>query len=135
MKYVSLAVRNLTRQKIRSILLGGVIAFGLFFMFLISSASAGIKSNFYNNIADLIAGEIFITRFEKDNADDRIREIIRSDEEIMGFINESGIDIEHIHKRSDLSAYLIFEGKTERSRIDGVDWEDETQLEDCTLNQ
>ncbi|MFQ3547042.1 MAG: hypothetical protein SNJ56_01790, partial [Termitinemataceae bacterium] len=58
-RLISMAFRNLSRQKRRSFLLGGAIAFGIMIVTIISSLAGGLMGNVAANIAHLFAGHAF----------------------------------------------------------------------------
>ena len=55
--YASIALRNLNRQKKRSILLGGAIAFGIMIVTLINGFAGSLSPNLSQNFAHLLAGD------------------------------------------------------------------------------
>ena len=65
MTLLRIAVRNLNRQKKRSILLGVAIAFGFMIITLVNAFAAGFVVNIRENVSQLIAGHLFITGYEK----------------------------------------------------------------------
>ena len=66
MKLIKLALRNLLRQKRRSILLGSAIAFGILFITLINGFTGSFIENVGENFSHLLAGHIFIDGVEMD---------------------------------------------------------------------
>ena len=59
-----IAMRNITRQKKRSVLLGGAIAFGVMIITLIGSFTTGITNNASANFTNVLGGQIYITGHE-----------------------------------------------------------------------
>ncbi|HUX52215.1 MAG TPA: hypothetical protein VMW73_15580, partial [Spirochaetia bacterium] len=78
MKSILMALRNLNRQKKRSFLLGGAIAFGLMIVTIINGFTGSFVQNVDENFSHLFAGHIFITGTEK-LANGRRVSIIRDD--------------------------------------------------------
>ena len=130
MNAARIALRNLSRQKRRSFLLGGAVAFGILVITLITSLAAGFMVNVQENFASFLAGHIFVSGFEK-SASGRLLEVIRDDQELLDAImNASGFDGSAIARRSSLSGNLIFEGRSVMQSVTGVDWTAETKLAD-----
>ena len=82
MNAARIALRNLSRQKRRSILLGGAVAFGILVITLITSLAAGFMVNVQENFASFLAGHIFVSGFEK-SASGRLLEVIRDEAQRM----------------------------------------------------
>ena len=127
MNTVKLALRNLTRQKKRSILLGSAVAFGIMIVTVINGFAAAFVQNVSENFANLEAGHIFVQGVEK-TASGRENSIIRNDKEIMDAAVAAGIPARYITKRSGFQATLRYEGRSARLAISGVDFASETFL-------
>ncbi len=127
MEILKLALRNLTRQKKRTILLGSAIAFGIMIVTVINGFAGAFIVNISENFADLAAGHIFIQGVEK-SASGRESEIIRDDSLLMQAVKDSGIPAKYISKRSSVEASLTFASKQARTTIDGVDFANESYL-------
>lgn len=124
---ISMAFRNLSRQKRRSFLLGGAIAFGIMIVTIISSLAGGLMGNVAANIAHLFAGHVFIEGVEKSPSGKNL-EIIRDDMVINDTIQAAGLSDAYIQKRSGAAVTLIFEGKKTQQSIIGVDFDKERLL-------
>jgi putative ABC transport system permease protein len=122
-----MAFRNLSRQKRRSFLLGGAIAFGIMIVTIISSLAGGLMGNVAANIAHLFAGHVFIEGVEKSPSGKNL-EIIRDDMVINDTIQAAGLSDAYIQKRSGAAVTLIFEGKKTQQSIIGVDFDKERLL-------
>jgi len=129
MEILKLALRNLSRQKRRTILLGSAIAFGIMIVTIISGFAGAFIVNISENFADLAAGHIFIQGVEK-SATGREEDIIRDDSLLMKAVKEADIPAKYISKRSSVEASLTFQSKQARTTIDGVDFASETFLPD-----
>jgi putative ABC transport system permease protein len=130
MNAARIALRNLSRQKRRSFMLGGAIAFGILIITLITSLAAGFMVNVQENFASFLAGHIFIAGYEK-SPSGRLVEIIRDDRKLLDAVtNASGIGGAAIARRSALGGNLIFEGRSVMQSVTGVDWTDEMKLAD-----
>ncbi|MDA8409279.1 MAG: FtsX-like permease family protein [Treponema sp.] len=129
MDILKLALRNLLRQKKRTILLGSAIAFGIMIVTIINGFAGAFIDNISENFANLAAGHIFIQGVEK-SASGRESEIIRDDSLLMQAIKDAGIPAKYISKRSSVEASLTFASKQARTTIDGIDFANETYLPD-----
>lgn len=122
------AFRNLSRQKKRSFLLGGAIAFGILIIVLVNTFAAGFVANVQENFSQLLAGHIFLQGFEKSESG-KLLGVIRDDGVLVQAIRDTpGLRPRSISRRSSLEGNLIFEGRSIRQEITGVDWEEEPLL-------
>jgi putative ABC transport system permease protein len=127
MELVKLALRNLSRQKKRTILLGGAIAFGIMIVTVINGFVGAFVSNISENFANLVAGHVFIQGVEK-SASGKEFDIIRDDSTLLAAAKEVGIPAKYVTKRSSFQGTLIFAGKSAQLTIAGVDFASETFL-------
>jgi putative ABC transport system permease protein len=129
MEIVKLALRNLSRQKKRTFLLGGAIAFGIMIVSIINGFVGAFVSNISENFANLAAGHVFIQGVEK-SASGKELDIIRDDSVLLAAAKEAGIPAKYVTKRSSFQGTVVFAGKTTQLTIDGVDFANETFLPD-----
>jgi putative ABC transport system permease protein len=128
MKSVRIALRNLSRQKKRSFLLGGAIGFGILIITLVTSLSAGFLVNVQENFSSFLAGHIFVAGYEK-SPSGLLISVIRDDRELLDAVmNTPGLAVRSIARRSEMSGNLIFEGQSVFQSVTGVDWSEETEL-------
>lgn len=123
MKNILIAFRNLNRQKKRSFLLGGAIAFGILVITLINGFTGSFVTNVSENFSHLFGGQIFIDGFEKSPSGRRIS-IIRDDRVLMKAIKESEIPTTYVTKASSFSGTLIFQNNTAAQRVVGTEWQE-----------
>jgi putative ABC transport system permease protein len=126
---VKLALRNLSRQKKRTILLGGAIAFGIMIVTLINGFAGAFVTNISENFANLAAGHVFVQGVEK-SASGRESNIVRDDSILMEAAKEAGIPARYVTKRSTIEANLLNGSRSARIAVDGVDFSIETYLPD-----
>ena len=69
MKTVSLALRNLTRNKRRNAILAVAIAFGFFVVTAIDGLTTGMVGNLENQITQLVGGNVVVQGLEWLNSD------------------------------------------------------------------
>ncbi|MBL7005771.1 MAG: ABC transporter permease [Spirochaetia bacterium] len=129
MKLIRLALRNLLRQKRRSILLGSAIAFGILFITLINGFTGSFIENVGENFSNLMAGHIFIDGVEKSSSGKDLY-LIDDDSRIMDAIEKSGIEYNFLTKRSEIRGTLLFEGNGINQSIVGADWEKESYFKE-----
>jgi len=127
MEILKLALRNLTRQKKRTILLGSAIAFGIMIVTVINGFAGAFVINISENFANLAAGHVFVQGVEK-SASGRESDIIRDDALLMQAVKDAKIPAKYISKRSSAQASLVFAGHNATLAIDGVDFSRETFL-------
>ena len=130
MKTLRIAFRNLSRQKKRSFLLGGAIAFGILIITLVNSFTAGFVENVQENFSHFFAGHVFLTGYEK-SPSGRLITVIRNDEVLIDTIASlENLPIQYVSRRSSLDGTLIFEGESIRQEVVGVNWQEERFLAD-----
>ena len=124
-----IALRNLSRQKKRSLLLGGAIAFGIMIVTLINGFAGAFINNVSENFAYLMAGHVFIQGSEKSASGKRVS-VIRDDSVIFQSVKNSNLVYNFATKASEVSATLVFEGKSIRQNLTGLDIQNSTFLKD-----
>lgn len=129
MRLFLIALRNLNRQKKRSFLLGGAIAFGILIVTVINGFTGSFVGNVSENFSNLMAGHIFIQGVEKD-ADGKTMEVIRDDAVLRNAVDHVGLPLRYTTKRSEFRGTLIFHGESVTQNIVGADWQDEVLLKE-----
>ena len=116
------ALRNVNRQKKRSFLLGGAIAFGVMVITLINGFAGGFVSNVQENVAFLFAGHLFVEGYEK-MPSGRLVPLLRDDRELQRIFAAEELPARSVTRRSEVEAALIFAGESVRQQVVGVDWQ------------
>lgn len=116
-----IAFRNLSRQKKRTFLLGGAIAFGIMIVTLINGFAGAFIRNVSENFAYLMAGHVFVQGSEK-TASGKELHVIRDDSIIFKALEEAGVKYRFATRSSEVMATLVFEGKTTRQTITGLEF-------------
>jgi putative ABC transport system permease protein len=127
METIKLALRNLSRQKKRTFLLGGAIAFGILIVTIINGFVGAFVANISENFANLVAGHVFVQGVEK-SPTGKEYQIIRDDQALLEAFKEAGIPAKYVSKRSDFEGVIVYAGKTAQLNIAGVDFASETFL-------
>ncbi|MEN6499635.1 MAG: FtsX-like permease family protein [Rectinema sp.] len=115
-----IAARNLLRQKKRTALLAGAIAFGIMIVTLINGFAGSFIQNVSENFAYLMGGHVFVSGLEYTPSGRRIS-VIRDDSVIMQALSDSGQKWSSLQKTSETTATLIFEGKSISQNLTGID--------------
>ena len=123
----NIAFRNLNRQKKRSFLLGGAIAFGVAIVTLINGFAGAFSSNVAENFSHLMAGHVFVAGTEKAEGGKSLS-VIRDDAVLTEAVASAGIDARGVTRRSGFSGTLIFEGTKVMTSVSGIELGRETFL-------
>ena len=124
MKTVLIALKNLNRQKRRTFLLGGAIAFGIMVVSLINGFTGSFVENVRENFSQLLAGHIFVEGVEK-TAEGTELSIIRDDTVLLETLAEIDVPVRFVTKRSQFNGSIIFQGEQVRQNITGINWSEE----------
>jgi putative ABC transport system permease protein len=127
MAFAAIALKNLNRQKKRSYLLGGAIAFGVLIVTLIDGFSGAFMRNVSENFSNIAAGHLFVEGSEK-TASGKTLSVIHDDTVLMDVLGKTGIPTTYISKRSIAQGTLIFESRETQITIQGVDFANERSL-------
>ncbi|HCM28777.1 MAG: hypothetical protein A2Z99_21260 [Treponema sp. GWB1_62_6] len=121
-----IAARNAGRQKKRSFLLGGAVAFGFLVITLVNGFTAGIVSTVKENFSYAFGGHLY---FSGAVVSDRGSEIalIEDDSAAVAAIAALG-KVAAVHRRSHGTGSLYFGTAEESQRIVGVDFSDESDF-------
>ena len=115
-KIVRLALRNLTRQKRRSVILAIAIAFGFFVVTAIDGLTSGAVGNLEDSITQLTGGTVLIGGYEKipspeKEGKDQLVNIIRDHDYIKNIVESNGIKYRYFSRFTSSTGQLMFNGK------------------------
>ncbi len=127
MKNIILALRNLGRQKRRSFLLGGAIAFGILVVTFVNGAAGGLARNLERNFSQLLGGEIFLQGVQKTAGGQRI-EVINDDSALTAAIQSSGVPVQSVTRSSAFLGTFLFHGATAVQEVVGIDFAQSASL-------
>lgn len=127
MKYLNIAIRNLSRQKKRSLLLGGAIAFGILMITLVNAFTAGATQNVKENFSYLLAGHIYISE-ETKRDDGEVLDEFLDDSIVLQELEKLGVEDSDMVKRSSMFATMLFNGRQTSQSVQGIRWDQEPQL-------
>jgi len=121
-----IATRNITRQKKRSILLGGAVAFGFLVITLVNGFTSGVVSTTKENFSDIFGGHIYISGTVVSDLGSEIS-VIRDDAATEA-VAALGSSVKAVHYRSNARGTLFFGTREKSQKIDGIDFSDETEF-------
>ncbi|HHW09258.1 MAG TPA: ABC transporter permease [Firmicutes bacterium] len=124
---VRIAFRNTQRQRKRSFLLGGAIAFGVLVITIINAFTAGMIVNVKNNFSFIAGGHIFISGKELSDSG-RVITAINDTAIVDESLKLVEPFVKKVNKRSSSLAQLIFGSWETNHTIEGVDWQKEEEL-------
>ena len=122
-----IALRNLSRQKRRSILLGSALAFGMLILVAVNGFTGGLVSNVQKNFADLVAGHIFFIQMEKGD-DGRLLTMVKDDKAVMETVKTLGLEYTAVTRRTTQMGTVIYSGESVGRQITGVNWLEDNLL-------
>jgi len=122
-----IALRNLSRQKRRSILLGGALAFGMFILVVVNGVTGGLVSSLQKNFSNMISGHIFFLQVQKDS-DGKMIDMITDDAALMAAIKPSKLVYTDLTRRTSILGTVIFGADAASRSITGIDWNEDKKL-------
>jgi len=129
---MKVAFRNISRQKKRSFLLAGAIAFGMLVITLMNALTGGVVGTIRDNFSHALGGHVFITGQEWTDAGQMIMKI-RPDENLDRLLEENAAQIEAFTRRSQAMPTMIFGSKQTMQMLYGVDFTEEDKLLDSLV--
>ncbi len=122
MSVTKIALRNLSRQKRRTFLLGGAIAFGVMVATLVNGFTGGLVMNIEANVSKMVAGHIFMSSVYKDQ---NKRTVMSMDENpaVDAAVKTLKFPVAFTQKRTQIMATLVFESNSMGRTVEGVDWD------------
>jgi len=129
MRFMILAIRNLGRQKRRSFLLGGAIAFGILIVTFVNGFAGGVAGNLEQNFSQLLGGEIFIQGVEKKPSGQRVQ-VITDEAALSAAIADSRIPVKSVTRSSAFLGTFFFHNNSTVQEVVGVDFDVAAPLRD-----
>ena len=126
MKTVSLALRNLTRNKRRNAILAVAIAFGFFVVTAIDGLTTGMVGNLENQITQLVGGNVVAQGLEWLNPETpggkvKLVNIVRDRDYVKNIVDELDIKYDYYSCFTMSGGTLIFNGKKSAIQLYGRD--------------
>ena len=119
----SLGLRNLLRQKRRSLLLGIAIGFGMMILVMANSFAHGISDTLLNRMIVYMSGHMEFAIIEKSKMRNNV---IRDKDRYMALIKENVKGIKEIKENVTTFARLIGNGKGDNAPVVGTTSDEET---------
>ncbi len=120
MQSLRIAYRNVIRNRKRSLLLGGAIAFGFCIFTLVNGFTGGLLGTVSDNFADALGGHIYVTGSEVSAQSSEIT-LIRDTETLEASLNVIEDNIVSYNIRSSARASFIFGSREEALPLNGLD--------------
>lgn len=127
MTWFKLAYRNVYRQKKRSFLLAGAIAFGMLAITLLNTLTGAMATAVKTNFSSALGGHVYMTGEVVSERGYSNQLINRSDIVEQAIANLS-MPVAEVKKRSSARLQLINNSKTDRLQIQGIELANEQQL-------
>ncbi len=126
MKTVSLALRNLTRNKRRNAILAIAIAFGFFVVTVIDGLTTGMVNNLEHQITQLVGGNVIAQGLEwlppqEEGGKAKIVNIVRDRDYIKNVVDDCKINYEYYSCFTMSNGMLIFGGNKSAIQLYGRD--------------
>lgn len=130
-KILNLALRNLTRQKRRNVILAIAIAFGFFVVTFIDGFTTGMVGNLEDMITQLTGGTVLIAGYEKlppeeEGKRSTLVNIVRDRDYIKNLVEENNINYRYFSCYTLAAGQMIFNGKKSISTVYGRDLSEES---------
>ncbi|MCQ2982780.1 MAG: ABC transporter permease, partial [Treponemataceae bacterium] len=136
---ISLAWRNLSRQKQRSAMLAVAIAFGFFVVTGIDGLATGALNNLKNSITRMFGGNVLVQGIEHEILEDgtinlkKNFSLIRDQDFIKHILEDNDIQYESYFQRSTSAGDLLFNGQRLTATVYGCDFAHEDALLDSFI--
>ena len=131
---VSLALKNLTRQKKRNAILAIAIAFGFFVVTAVDGLITGMVKNLENQITQMVGGTVLIQGLEiipydDENKNPSVAAVVRDADYIKNLVENNVKNYESFSCYSITTGQMIFEGKKSISTMYGRDLTEKSLIE------
>lgn len=123
---LKISARNVWRQKKRSFLLAGAIAFSMFVITIVNGLTGGVVDNIRVNFSHALGGHVFISGSEY--RDQGIVYLIADEQALLDSLAHYETSIESITRRSQAMPSLIFGSRQAMQLVYGVDFSEEDKL-------
>lgn len=132
MRYLSVAFKNIGREKKRSFLLAGALAFGLTVIFLVGGLADGILSSFINQQSAMLSGHVVVTGYQLNNRDQLIS-LMEDNELLEEQAQEFFPDLVRVNQRTVKMGTLINGNESRSQLVVGMDAQQEAGLRDLLV--
>ena len=122
-----IAWRNITRQRKRTFLLAGAIAFAVFVITVVNGYTGGLVDAVRENFTQTFGGHIYISGSVLSPSGRQV-DVLRDTDILVDAISAADLDVEEINYRSRTLANLIYTTSEALQIVDGVDFAAEAQF-------
>ena len=127
MTWFKLAYRNVFRQKKRSFLLAGAIAFGMLAITLLNTLTGAMGTAVKTNFSSALGGHVYMTG-EVVSQRGYSNSLINRSDIVDQAIASLSMPVTEVKRRSSSRLQLVNNSSTDRLSIQGIELENETQL-------
>jgi len=127
---MQMSLRNLVRQKRRSILLGTAIAFGTMILIVANSFSRGISDVLFNKVMSFVSGHVSVGFSEKGRFQ---QQIFRDGERMIKLVRDNVPELNTLEEAIGIMARVVGNGKADNAIMVGVDLGAEASPEELKL--
>ncbi|MBR5646434.1 MAG: ABC transporter permease [Treponema sp.] len=129
-----LALKNLSRQKKRNVVLGLAVAFGFFVITGVDGFISGMVNNLEEQITQLLGGTVLIQGCQRIPSEltggkPQVAALVEDDAYIRDVVEKTNIDYDYVSYYSLATGQLIFEGKKSLIEVYGRDLYDKHLLD------
>jgi len=128
-QWARIAWRNITRQRKRTVLLAGAIAFAVFVITVVNGYTGGLVDAVRENFTQTFGGQIYISGAVLSPTGRQIN-VLRDTDVLLEAIEAADVDVEEMNYRSRTLANLIYGSSEVLQIVEGVDFAAEAQFRD-----
>lgn len=128
--WITFALRNVMRQKKRSVMLSGAIALSVFVITVMSTLTAGMTTSLQTNFSQAFGGHLFVSGAVVSEQNSELA-LIEDTSTLEQALSEIEPHLASTSRRSSIQSELIFARNQLSLGIQGVDFEQETALLDA----
>ena len=128
-----LALRNLTRQKRRNVILAIAIGFGFFIVTAIDGLTSGAVENLEEMITQLVGGTVMVSGYEKTKVNEysdkmQLVNYIEDGDYLQDVLKRSGAEYKYYSRYTSSTGQLIFAGNKIIANVMGRDYKNDLNL-------
>ncbi len=124
MQFAALALRNLLRQKRRTVFLAAAVAIGFAVVVILLGFSDGLVANLKSNLSHAFGGQVFV-KAEEWNQYGKIVSKISHPGHLDQALDSIKDSIRSFSRRSTIDSTVVFGSRTARVSLSGVEWDRE----------
>lgn len=114
-----LALRNLGRQRRRTLLLGGALAAGVLVMTVLNAIASALAANAQANLVESLGGGVFVSAQEA-SPSGRVVPVLRRPDEVVQAFEAAGHPVKVAEPRSSARVGLLFGSAAQTANLEGL---------------